>query len=201
VVDFIQPLGEKHENSPKRYSAVLLSALLDIIKCLNLLCGDFITGRFSSSIWPHMSKILAFLLPRNHNTSVNTYSETDSFLLISLLSCISETFSTAKCGRMLANIASVIGTMLLPFLSFDGKIGEAAMCTIREILRIDCDCLWRPFLSLSRTGFPDRLLLPITQQNYPKCAKSSLQENNSNILTERIQNLLVFVENLPEQEL
>lgn len=201
VVDFTRHACEKHESTPKRHSGALLSGLLDIIKCLNIMCGDFIACRFNSSIWPQMSKILTFLLPPNHDKIAPTYSETDSSILISLLSCISQTFSAVTCGRVLANIAPVIGTILLPFLSCGGKIGEAAMCAIQEILRIDCDCLWRPLLSLSRSKFPERPLLQIAQQHGPKCTELSLQGRDSRLLTERLDYLLVFVHSLPEQQL
>mmetsp|Transcript_1545 Transcript_1545/g.2827 ORF Transcript_1545/g.2827 Transcript_1545/m.2827 type:complete len:149 (+) Transcript_1545:4305-4751(+) len=148
-----------------------------------------------------MSKILTYLLSQNHNERVPTYSETDSLILISILSCIAQTFSNMKCGMILPNMTSLIGTMLLPFLSCDDKIGEEAMCAIREILRLDCDCLWRPFLSLTKSAFPERPLLPFAQQDSLKCIDLSIEERDSLVLTQRVKSLIVFVQNLPEQHL
>ena len=181
--------------TPRRHVVILLMSILNILAELSGLCGDFIADRFRNGMWPQISQLLDHFLSLQHSKASSAMfdSSTDSTLLLSILNCLNEIYSSKSCGKMLSNTTSIAGTIILPFLSNDSEIGESAMNTIRSILRIDCDCLWRALFSCSGSVLPQRPILP-----HPNKSHLNAQSLDP-LLAKRSKGLIAFIESLPEQ--
>jgi len=83
------------------------------------------------------------------------WSESECGLLLATLGCLRRVYGIDRdVGTALSGLIPTSGTMLFPFLDDDdddddGAIAEACAETLRAMLRIDCDALWRPLLELS----------------------------------------------------
>ena len=89
--------------------------------------------------------------------------------------------------------------MILPFISYEDPIGATAMDTMKAMLRIDCDALWRTLLSTSGRGLPPN---PYDEMLLPKETGFVVREASVlSLLQIRAQELLNFADALPEQNI
>lgn len=185
----------EHGTTARMHLALLLSSLLDLIAVTSKLCDGFIADRFQSSIFPHMSKLFEALIYRVNDVNNNPskkLSKEDSIILTSLLHCIATTFSTN--GLQLASLVPIVGSIILPFLALNENIGDIALETMKTLIEIDSDCLWRALLNASGQGIPPRPLLPMEHRN--NCSKPPKVTQSR--LSERSLKLIEFANTLPE---
>ena len=185
----------RNENEPARMHLVmLLSSLLEIISTLSELCDGFMCQRFQSSIFPHMSKIYQIFVGHIDNTkvSLSLYSKEDRKLLAPMLKCTQRVFSAE--GSDLCQMVPIVGSIILPFISVEGDIGESAMLAMKALLAIDSDCMWRALLNGSGSEFPQRSLLPLET---PPKSKVGIKSNFSKSCLKLIE----FVDTLPEHSI
>lgn len=138
--------------------------------------------------------------------SHRTWLDSERNLALAMLECLRRVFSCEASQRtVLVRIHQAVGLVLLPFLEGDHDdvsnhdISDAAMHAIKAIVSQDSDVLLRPLLELSGTGIPHCPIRPASAQGETGGACEAVT-NQSN-LARRCQELLEFIESLPEQEL
>merc|ERR1740124_266834 len=118
--------------------------------------------------------------------------------LLSCLECIQRVFSGQETGLLLSQLVPTVGAIVMPLLSDNGMIGDAAMDTTKALLSVDSDSLWRGLLMMSGIVFPDRPLLPLAMKNIFSCNKES---ETACAAKERSTQLLQYIHDLPEKSL
>jgi hypothetical protein len=141
------------------------------------------------------------------STTSNCWSDSERRLILAILQCLSRVFQHEDCGLALSSILASAGSMLLPLLEDnDQEIVGCAMQALKNIAMIDCDVLWRPLLQLSGRGIP-RCPLRNLCYNTNKVRQSeviqqsSLSKQQESDLALRCQELMAYIETLPEQPL
>ncbi len=147
-----------------------------------------------------MSKLFEALIYHVNDVNNNPskkLSKEDSIILTSLLLCIDGTFSTN--GLQLASLVPIVGSIILPFLALHENVGDTALETMKTLIKIDSDCLWRALLKASGLGIPPRplALLPMEHQNNLSESTKVTQGR----LSERSLELVEFANTLPEQNI
>jgi len=143
------------------------------------------------------------------------WSDSERQLALSILQCLNRVFLQEECGKALEVILPTAGSMLLPLLDveLEFQVGALTMDCLKSMLQIDCDVLWRPLLELSGGISPCPLRIhpddskchvgPIssldTRTNDEKKGPSELSDKGSHLLASRCQELLDYVDTLPEQ--
>jgi hypothetical protein len=137
-----------------------------------------------------------------------TWSTSERLLVRSILQCLNQVFRQEDCGRALVTILAPMGSILLPMLDIenDMEIVELAMESLKNILKIDCDVLWRPFLELSGVGIPPCPLRKIAvdletakHDNQPGQRSGEVSLRDCSLLAKRCRELMALVGTLPEQ--
>lgn len=127
----------------------------------------------------------------------------ETALIVAMIRCFVSIFRVRACGKALAGLIPAAGALVLPFLGEEGELGAVAMAAIQHMVQIDCDALWRPLIQISgRRQFPPPkkwLLLDGHKQK----ARSNNEVTFSvlSLLERRANELVDFIERLPEQEL
>jgi hypothetical protein len=124
-------------------------------------------------------------------------------LISSVLKCFEGFFKA--CNRSLADLIPAVGTLILPFLGEDGETGEACEKALEQLVRIDCDALWRPLVQLSGKTFPPARpwmqCSPLSKANRSREDKLILSDKHSSSIVTRARRLVALIETLPEQAL
>ena len=187
----------------------LISKCLEIISQLCILSGDFFSDRFENDVYPILARLLEsdergnVLLEDGRQTHYHDAKRHS--LLLSLLLCLKHTYESS-CGQDLASLIGTCGSMILPLLSED-HVGDAAVETIKAMLRIDSDALWRGLYKLSGRSFPRNPLHTIPHSSSNSVSLSGkiigLEIHNSTCITakQNAEKLLSFIDTLPEQQL
>jgi len=183
----------------------LISKCLEIISQLCTLSDGFFSDRFEKDVYP----ILAKLLESDQNGNLlledgkHSHGPKRHSLLLSILLCLKHTFESS-CGRDLAGIIPSCGNMIFPMLS-DDHVGDAAVETIKTMLRIDSNALWRGLHKLSGRSFPRNPLHTIppcsSELVSPKGSKRGFDNGVCISTRQNAEKLLDFIEKLPEQQL
>ena len=197
------------EGPSKASLEVLISKLLLIISELCASSDGFFVDRFEKDVYPIISKLIQDILPRDgFNSSLGLQSpKQKQFLTLPILHCFKSTFESS-CRHGLTCLIPSAGTMLFPFLSFEGPIGDESMNALKAMLAVDCDALWRGLHTLSKRTFPDKPIRisgeqAVTTIELRTKGATSVRSRDCNIilLSQRAGELLDFIEELPEQEI
>ena len=186
---------------------VLISKLLLIVSELCVSSDGFFVDRFEKDVYPITSKLIQDILPRDGFNGMGLQSAKQKHsLTLPILSCFKSTFESS-CRYGLAGLIPSAGTMLFPFLSFEGPIGDESMAALKAMLAVDCDALWRGLHTLSKRPFPDKPIhisgeqAVTTIELRPKGVTSVRSRDCNIILSQKAGELLDFIDQLPEQEI
>lgn len=169
-------------------------------------------GREPSLVEPNEGEVIRQdQLSTESIASVFSWSISERHLIMSILQCLNTAFRHEDCGRALGTILLPVGTVLLPLLDIedDFEIAGSAMDALKNILKLDCDVLWRPILELSGVGIrpcplkkpPDSLSTTAKAENNMTLSQREVLKPGRSLLATRCMELMAFVETLPEQAL
>ncbi len=189
---------------------VLISKLLLIVSELCLSSDGFFVDRFENDAHPIIAMLMLDLRPANSD-SIGRSDQSSSFagqnnaLLLSVIHCLKCTFESG-CRHGLSGLISSIGAMLFPLLAAGGPIGDEAMATLKAMLAVDCDGLWRGLQVLSLRSFP---INPIpsspsasSRTSLPSSKTLSTRNGDGDIrLSKKASELLDFMKGLSEQQI
>ena len=113
-----------------------------------------------------------------------------------MLDCIHNVFSAE--GSNLSMMVCLVGSIILPFVSVDGKVGQSSMQAMKTLLTIDSDCMWRALLKGSDVEVPQRSLLPSRSANERDRSISTCSNSN---FSQCCSELMKFADGLPEQSI
>jgi hypothetical protein len=183
-------------------------------------------SRFKNDVFPTLSPLIASFVENVESTidvrddmlsldhsrhrsihSMNTRRQASEItLLASFLRCFKGFFQPNACGRSLVDLIPAVGTMILPFLGEDNESGMACEEALEQLVRIDCDALWRPLVQLSGYAFPP--VQPWRCASSAQASAYSLAEHadshpagGSAGLVNRARKLVALIESVPEQAL
>lgn len=183
---------------------VLISKLLLIISGLCISSDGFFTDRYQNDVYPIITKLMHDILPRNINGMGPLSKQKQTNLILPILRFIKSTFESS-CRYGLASLIPSVGTMLFPLLSCEDEIGDEAINTLKIMLNVDSDSLWRGLHTLSREQFP---VNPISGKKQMisisgrlRTLTVSKKRDCDVVLVQKASELLDYIENLPEQEI
>jgi hypothetical protein len=182
---------------------VLISKLLLIVSELCLSSDGFFVDRFENDAYPIIAMLMTDLLPTDSD-SIRRPDQPSSFagqnhaLLLSVIHCLKCTFESG-CRHGLASLISSIGAMLFPLLAMGGSLGDETTATIKAMLEVDRDALWRGLQVLSRRIFPCNPIPSFPSASTP--ASLQWNENGSIRLSKKAGELIDFMEQLLEQQI
>lgn len=150
-------------------------------------------------------------------TLLHEWSASERLLLLSMTRCLTRIFGSEESrGTCLARIHQAVGLVLLPFIGDpDDEISSSAMAAIKNIVAQDCDVLLRPLLEMSGREIP-RCPIQVSQgeeandaifdisssvETAPEHVGARTQKSRNSKLALGCEEILVFIEHLPEQEL
>lgn len=203
-------MATDQEQRPARTGlVVLLSKLLDIVSELCMISDGFFEDRFENDVYPILATLLGDDLPRNvkNMNTVNirgSNTESKHSTLFPTLKCIKIVYKSS-CRYGLAKLIPSIGTMILPLLSLKGTDGNAVMDALQSMLAVDCDTLWRSIHKLSGRPFPRNPMKRIDASNDNEAVivggSKATKGECEQLMTQRANQLLEFIKELPEQQL
>jgi hypothetical protein len=183
----------------------LISKCLEITSQLCTLSDGFFSNRFENDVYP----ILARLLESDERGNIlledgrHSHYAKRHALLLSVLVCLKHTFESS-CGRDLAGLIPSCGSMIFPMLS-DDHVGDAAVETIKAMLKVDSDALWRGLHKLSGRSFPRNPLRVVppcsTELVSPGGSKLGFDKDVCETTKQNAERLLDFIDTLSEQHL
>lgn len=195
-----ESLCQRTRKEPARMHLILLqNSLLQTISILSQLCDGFLSQRFQNTIFPYMSKILHLYTYQSKDGGIlqSVPLKEDEELLSPLLDCIQKVFSVE--GSNLLAMVGLVGSIILPFVSVNGKIGESAMEAMKTLLAVDSDCMWRALMRGSESDIPQRPLLPHITLEVKN--RSSAVADSTSTFSECCSQLMNFADGLPEQNI
>lgn len=215
-----QLMAKDCEQHPSRTGLeALLSKLLEIIAEMCTFSDGFFVDRFISDVYPILVRLLGNLvleiLPETTSSSGNRLeaqrkfeaspvSEKRIVILARVLKCL-ECVYTSSCKIGLEPLISPLGTTILPLLSIPGQIGDGAIAVLKAMLRVNCDALWRGLWKLSGKPLPARPMGEVSAAEALSVGTvvtvARPRGSADVILLERVGKLLVFVDELEEQEI
>merc|ERR1740124_10547 len=200
-----------------RHLSILFSKVLDITATMCELSGGSMVDCFQKDVWPVIAETIHHFLQTGftedtQNITAMRYTgdvvcngihypapvSWEYHALLSCLECIQRVFSGQETGLLLSQLVPTVGAIVMPLLSDNGMIGDAAMDTTKALLSVDSDSLWRGLLMMSGIVFPDRPLLPLAMKNIFSCNKES---ETACAAKERSTQLLQYIHDLPEKSL
>ena len=146
------------------------------------------------------------ILPRNINGMGPLSKQKQTNLILPILRFIKSTFESS-CRYGLTSLIPSAGTMLFPLLSSEDQIGDEAFDTLKVMLVVDSDSLWRGLHTLSRRSFPvnpissNKQHQTISINGRPRALTVLKQNDRDIILAQKACELLDYIEHLPEQEI
>lgn len=182
----------------------------DVLPALTPLIGSYIEGGFANNemrddIPSYDSSRLHSLASQPQQAFKRSKLQASELSLISsVLRCFEGFFKA--CNRSLAELIPAVGTLILPFLGEDGETGEACEKALEQLVRIDCDALWRPLVQLGGKTFPPARpwmqRSPLSKANRTSREDEPiLSDKHSSSIVTRARRLVALVESLPEQAL
>jgi hypothetical protein len=208
---------------------VFLSKLFELVGVMTVCADDFMASRFRQDVWPCIVQVLgsfatsrqgllstepqSFPSPVAVSRPVNQkrvfhaqkLSASELGLALGIIQCLARVFGHRPSGLVLAGLIPSAGSMLFPFLesSDDDGTHEAletiCMTALRNMVLIDCDALLRPLLDLSARGLPPYPLGVLAATENAK--EQALGRSPDSVLVKRANELVDFIEALPEQKL
>lgn len=191
---------------------VFLAKLFVLLAVMAECSKEFIASRFLNDVFPLLGQLLGSFAtssdlgvgPEYFKDSQTSKSRgrqpSETLLIISMLKCLFTLFDERVCGHRLAELVPSVGTMILPFLGDDHiETRDACDSAIRQMLRIDCDALWRPLVHLS--GGTVASAKPWEVQGRIKLEVTALSSKVKSPLESRALELVLFTESLSEQPL
>lgn len=181
----------------------LISECLEIISQLCILSDGFFSDRFENDVYPILARLLepdergnVLLEDGRHSIDAKRHS-----LLLSVLLCLKHAYESS-CGQDLAGLIPSCGSLVFPLLSED-HVGDAAVDTIKAMLKIDSDSLWRGLYKLSGCSFPRNPLRTIhhCSSNSVSLSVRTIGIHDSIAAKQNAEKLLYFIDTLPEQQL
>jgi len=145
------------------------------------------------------------LSPSVYTKSSFNWSDSNRQLIVSILTCLNRVFQQEDCGKALHSVLNSAGFTILPLLDIENEleIQELTMDCLKSILRIDCDILRRPLMELSSMGTPSCTMKDAKdgagRETMPASVVSNSVENASKNIVSRCNELLTFMDSLPEQ--
>lgn len=194
---------------------VYLTKLLALISEMTECSDDFMATRFREMVWPCESKILRgfsnqqrqrdlLVHPRSLTSESSSFcrqgplTESEFSLVLATIQCLSRVFGHRPVGIILSGLIPGVGSLLFPFLEEESEsLVSACTDALHNLLRIDSDSLWRPLIEMSGRSVP---LCPLNQFNRA-AAEPPKTTPPSERLARKANDLLLFVESLPEQTL
>ena len=223
-----------NKNTPSFKDKVFIAELFELIGCMCVLSGDFMTSRFEHDVWPVFAELIGHeVILRDRRRKGHTAGQTPNLsmsatrkviasaglcdnalpndrnqvALLAMLACIAQCLQSRVLGVGLMGLVSSIGTLVLPLLADDGRVGDAAAEVVKSLLALDSDALWRPLMTLSGGGhvsprpYKSRSSLSRNDTGCPLdvIVKERVDERVNNSLTRRAHQLVDFAGGLPEQ--
>ena len=205
-------MAADQDKSPSDASLiVLLSRLLEMVSELCTISDGFFAHRFDTDVYPILATILGDTIPVELNTSGKTKSQIASHRKHSaidpVLQCIKLVYQSS-CKDALAALISSCGTILLPLLAHNGKLGDEVVEVLKVILRVDHTSLRISIQKLSGKQFPSNTIdqcVGSKDKSIDDCIVMKKPPSKSKhicttIMAERAQELLNFIDGLPIQE-
>ena len=206
-------MAADQDRSPSDASLiVLLSKLLGIISELCVISDGFFAGRFEKDVYPILATIMGDVISvemdsaaKNNSSRSSLCSTNRHSALDPVLKCIKCVYKSS-CKFALARLISPCGTIILPLLAHQGRIGDEAADALKAMLSVDSDVLWRQIHKLSGEHFPDNPLECADVSKSPKRKSCNAVVGKFNaassaiIMAQRASKLLEFIQQLPEQE-
>lgn len=218
--------NDRDATPSQRGLEIFMSKLLEIASELCLISDGFFVDRFENDVYPilckHLGDILhghagrtnnsdrhsqsIALLTKSMSSSDRGITESKTSILRPILVCLERAY-TSTCGPSLAKWIPSLGTLLLPFLLVEGDVGDAVDKTLKAMLTIDSDALWRNLHALSGSEFPSNPVKRCHCQHGNSsdvvlCGKQSGQKGPYDVaLSRKAGELLDFIESLPENNL
>jgi len=149
-------------------------------------------------------KAIASTVVRSHSTLSD---DRNQMALLAMLACISRCLQSRVLGVGLLGLVSSIGTLVLPLLADDGKVGDAAEEVVKSLLALDSDALWRPLMTLGGGHVnprPYKSMSIISRNGGDGCPLDTIvtedtDERVNRSLTRRALGLMHFAGSLIEQ--
>ena len=184
---------------------VLIAKLLLIISELCTSSDGFFTDRYQNDVYPIITKLMHDILPRDINGMGPLSKQKQTNLILPILRFFKSTFESS-CRYGLTRSIPSAGTMLFPLLSCEDQIGDEVIDTLKVMLDVDSDSLWRGLHTRSRRTFP---VNPMSSEQHqaisisgrPRILAISKKRDCDIILAQKACELLDYIENLPEQEI
>lgn len=208
-------MAADQEEGPSRGRVeVLISKLLLIVSELCMSSDGFFVDRFENDAYPIIAMLMSELLSTDID-SIGRLEQPSSFaaqkhsLFLSIIHCLKCAYQSG-CRHGLSGLISSIGAMLFPLLAVGGPIGDGAMATLKAMLAVDCDALWRGLQVLSRRPFPCNPIPPSPSASSPTSLSfsktvtaviSSRKGYGDIVLSKKACELLEFLKELPEQQI
>lgn len=182
-----------------------LSSLVELVGTMCYASGSFMASRIRDEVWPLLAPVLTAQQITSKSNRIEYYrqSATQALvrstpelltqgekLVLAICRSLEKMFTNKDFASSATNLIPLVGTILLPFLSSSSAVGEAVMSTLRSLLKVDCDALWRPLHSLSAKSMP---------RFDKKPHGSSSSEIGESLLQSRARELLSYADALPEQ--
>jgi hypothetical protein len=192
---------------------------LELVSAMTECCDDFMASRFREIVWPCVRTILQSSAVKRHRRVdpaeqmnvlalyydsdrriLDSRSESERSLLLAALHCLSRVFGHRPVGIVLSGLIPTIGAAVFPFLD-DEHDGVVASCvgSIQNMIRIDCDALWRPIHEMAGKQFPVCPLLQFQVVSVVQGLTNPLPRPSRRALT--ANQLLSFLRALPEQRI
>ena len=197
---------DQDQNISQASVETLISKCLEIISQLCILSDGFFSDRFENDVYPIFAKLLEsdergnILLEDGRHSH---HGQKRHSLLVSVLLCLKHTFESS-CGRDLSDLIPSCGSMIFPLLS-DDHVCDAAVETIKAMLRIDSDALWRGLHTLSGRSFPRNpfhISPPCSSELVSQRGGKREFDKGACIATrENAEKLLGFIDKLSEQQI
>lgn len=208
---------DQDESRSEASLIVLLTKLLEIVSELCSMSDGFFASRFETDVYPILTTLLGHCIPEEIERVASDKPQSYSFgekrhsALSPILQCLKSVFQTS-CKSALAGLISSCGTILLPLLSCQGQYGDDVVEVLKTMLQVDCDILWRPIHRLSGEPFPCHPIRQFDKSADPPdadcdvvCRKPTLDVHYKTeactIMSERAKDLLLFINQLPEQNI
>ena len=208
-------MATDQERQPSQASLeVMISKLLEIAAELCLISDGFFVDRFENDVYPILVKLLGDYLRNDNgmhfpNKDRLSFAKQRDSVLFSILHCLKCAFESS-CRFGLVGLIPPAGTILLPMLSLGGRTGDAVVDTLKAMLAVDCDALWRGLQQLHGMPFPSNPICASETTYMQSCSEGELgvvltnnycMDDVSLLVSKKAGKLLEFIEKLPEQQI
>lgn len=174
---------------------LFLSVLFELAAVMIECADDFMARRFEENLWPIVSSIFNYFL----RLRKFPYETSERRLLLSSFDLIDRALKKKKFGMTVKGLLPTMGTIILPFLGEnDQSIRSVCHNTIKSLLDLDADCLYRQLIDASRE---DLQLCPLDYNHRQQETQMPIQCMERDSTQQLFLSLLDYVNNIPEQPL